>query len=50
MFVLSGSLRVTAGADTVTLGRGGVLFLEDTTGPGHATTALEDLVMAVVRL
>jgi hypothetical protein len=29
---------------------GDAMLVEDTTGPGHRTTALEDLVVAVTRL
>ena len=32
------------------LSTGDVILVEDTTGPGHGTTVLEDAVVAVVRV
>jgi quercetin dioxygenase-like cupin family protein len=49
MFVLSGRGKTTAGDQTRSWGPGDVFLLEDTTPPGHATTVLEDAVLAVVR-
>jgi hypothetical protein len=49
MFVLSGRGETTAGAETRSWGPGDVFLLEDTSPPGHATTVLEDAVLAVVR-
>jgi quercetin dioxygenase-like cupin family protein len=49
MFVLSGRGEVSAGGDTQQWGPGDVFFLEDTEGPGHATTVHERAVLAVVR-
>jgi hypothetical protein len=49
MFVLSGKGESTAGGETRAWGPGAVWLLEDTAPPGHATTILEDTVMAVVR-
>jgi quercetin dioxygenase-like cupin family protein len=50
MLVLAGSLEVVAGGETRLLSTGDVILVEDTTGPGHGSTVLEDLVMAVVRV
>ncbi len=50
MVLLSGSLQVSAGADTRTLSPCDVILLEDTIGSGHATTALADVILAVVRV
>jgi hypothetical protein len=50
MIVLTGSLEVTASGETRSLRTGDVVLVEDTSGPGHGSTVLEDLVMAVVRL
>jgi hypothetical protein len=50
MIVLAGSLEVAAGGETRLLSTGDVILVEDTSGPGHGSTVLEDLVMAVVRL
>jgi quercetin dioxygenase-like cupin family protein len=49
MFVLSGRGETTAGDATRSWGPGDVFLLEDTAPPGHATTVLEDAVIAVVR-
>ena len=49
MFVLSGRGETTAGGETRAWGTGDAFFLEDTEPPGHATTILEDAVLAVVR-
>ena len=50
MIVLAGSAEVTAGGETRLLSTGDVILVEDITGPGHGTTALEDLLVAVVRV
>lgn len=50
MIVLEGSLEVSAGGETRLLSAGDVILLEDTSGPGHGSTVLEDLAMAVVRV
>jgi quercetin dioxygenase-like cupin family protein len=50
MIVLVGSAEVSAGGETRLLSTGVVILVEDTTGSGHGSTALEDLVMAVVRV
>jgi hypothetical protein len=50
MFVLSGRGETTAGAETRSWGQGDVFLLEDVALPGHGTTILDDVVMAVVRL
>jgi hypothetical protein len=49
MFVLTGQGETTAGDETRSWGPGDAFFLEDTSPPGHATTVLEDAVIAVVR-
>lgn len=49
MFVLSGRGETTAGGETRLWGPGDVFLLEDTAPPGHATTIIEDAVLAVVR-
>lgn len=48
--VLAGSWEVSAGGDARLLSAGDVVLTEDTSGPGHASTVLEDTVVAVVRL
>jgi hypothetical protein len=50
MMVMSGSVRVSAGGETRSFGTGDVLLAEDTTGGGHATTVVEDSLVAVVRV
>ena len=50
MIVLAGSAEVAAGGETRLLSTGDVILVEDTTGPGHGTTVLEDAVVAVVRV
>ena len=50
MIVLAGSAEVVASGEARVLSVGDAILVEDTTGPGHATTALEDLVVAVTRL
>ena len=50
MVVLAGSWEVSAGGETRTFSVGDVVLTEDTSGPGHASTVLEDTVVAVVRL
>jgi hypothetical protein len=49
MFVLSGRGESTADGETRPWGPGDAFLLEDTSPPGHATTIMEDTVMAVVR-
>ena len=49
LFVLSGQGESTAGDETRAWGPGDVIFLEDTSSPGHGTSVTEDTVMAVVR-
>jgi quercetin dioxygenase-like cupin family protein len=49
MFVLSGHGEISAGGEARSWGPGDVFLLEDTSPPGHATTVLEDAVIAVVR-
>jgi quercetin dioxygenase-like cupin family protein len=50
MIVLAGSAEVAAGGETRLLSTGDVILVEDITGPGHGTAALDDLLVAVVRL
>jgi hypothetical protein len=50
MIIMSGRGETSAGGETRSWGPGDVLLLEDTTPPGHATTVLEDTLIAVVRL
>ena len=50
MMMMSGSVRVTAGGETRRFGAGDVLLAEDTSGAGHATTVVEDSLVAVVRV
>jgi quercetin dioxygenase-like cupin family protein len=50
MFILAGKWEVTAGGETRTLSAGDVVLGEDTTGSGHASSVIEDTVLAVVRL
>jgi quercetin dioxygenase-like cupin family protein len=50
MLVLSGRGETTANGETRSWGPGDVFFLEDTSPPGHATTIIEDAVLAVIRL
>jgi hypothetical protein len=49
MFVLSGRGETIAGGETRSWGPGYTFLVEDTSPPGHATTILEDAVIAVVR-
>jgi quercetin dioxygenase-like cupin family protein len=49
MFVLSGRGETTAGPETRSWGPGDAFLLEDIAPPGHATTVLEDAIIAVVR-
>jgi hypothetical protein len=49
MFVMSGRGETTCGGETRQWAAGDVVLLEDTSPPGHATTVLEDAVLAVVR-
>jgi quercetin dioxygenase-like cupin family protein len=50
MFILSGRGETTAGGETRLWQAGDVFLLEDTEGVGHGTTAIEETVMAVVRV
>lgn len=47
--ILAGAWEVRAGGETLLLSAGDVLLTEDTPGPGHASTIVEDTVVAVVR-
>ena len=49
MFILSGRGNTSAGGETRSWAAGDVFLLEDTSPPGHATTVVEDAVIAVVR-
>jgi hypothetical protein len=50
LLLLEGSWEVSAGGETGVFSVGDALLTEDTSGPGHASTALEDTVVAVIRL
>jgi hypothetical protein len=50
MMVMQGMAEVTAGRERRLLKSGDILLAEDTAGLGHATTVLEDSVLAVVRV
>ena len=50
MFLLSGQIEVEAGGEVRRFAAGDIVFAEDTQGPGHATTSLEDTVIANVRV
>jgi hypothetical protein len=50
MIVLAGSWEVSAGGETRLIEAGDVVLAEDTSGPGHASTVIEDTVLAVVRV
>jgi hypothetical protein len=50
MIMLEGSLEVSASGETRLFSPGDVILVEDTTGPGHGSTVLEDTAMAVVQL
>jgi quercetin dioxygenase-like cupin family protein len=50
MILLSGKVEVVAGGERRIFEAGDVVLLEDTSAPGHGTTALEDAVFAVVRV
>jgi quercetin dioxygenase-like cupin family protein len=50
MFLLAGSWEVSAGDETRLLSAGDVVLAEHTSGPGHASTVVEDTVVAVVRV
>jgi quercetin dioxygenase-like cupin family protein len=50
MVLVSGKVEVVAGGERRTFVAGDVVLLEDTTAPGHGTTALEETVLAVVRV
>jgi quercetin dioxygenase-like cupin family protein len=50
MMVMQGTAEVTAGGERRLLKSGDILLAEDTAGVGHATTVLEDSVLAVVRI
>jgi hypothetical protein len=49
-FLLAGEVEVTAGGETRRFVPGDVALVEDTSGPGHATTALAGTGFGVVRL
>jgi Cupin domain len=48
--VLTGAWEVSAGGETRVLSAGDMVLAEDTYGPGHASTVLEDTVVAIVRV
>jgi hypothetical protein len=48
--VLQGAWEVAAGCETRVLWAGDVALAEDTSGPGHASTVLEDSLAAIVRV
>lgn len=50
MYCLNGRWELEASGESVTIGAGGALLLEDTTGPGHASRCVEDSLVAVVRI
>jgi hypothetical protein len=50
MIVLAGSWEVSTGGETRVFSAGDMVLGEDTTGPGHASTVIEDSVLAVIRL
>jgi quercetin dioxygenase-like cupin family protein len=50
MFILSGQIEVEAGGEVRRFSAGDIVLAEDTEGPGHATTSLEDTVIANVRV
>ena len=50
MVLVSGKVEVVAGGERRTFVSGDVVLLEDTAAPGHGTTALEETVLAVVRV
>jgi hypothetical protein len=50
VITVAGQVEITAGAETRTLRTGDVIYVEDTEGVGHGFTAVEDTLMAIVRL
>ncbi|MGQ0844440.1 MAG: cupin domain-containing protein [Sporichthyaceae bacterium] len=48
--VLAGTIEFTAGGAKRRLSCGDTILAEDTTGVGHGTKALEDVVLGVIRL
>jgi quercetin dioxygenase-like cupin family protein len=50
LIVLKGSWEVSAGGETRVFSAGDVVLTEDISGPGHASTIVEDTVLAVIRL
>jgi quercetin dioxygenase-like cupin family protein len=50
MIIVEGLVEVSAGGETRLLSPGDVLLAEDTAPPGHATTVIDDAVVAVTRL
>ena len=50
MLFMSGAFEVTAGDEIRRIAAGDIVLQENTRGPGHGTTALEDTIIAVVRL
>jgi quercetin dioxygenase-like cupin family protein len=48
--MVAGKVQITASGETRTLTTGDVLLVEDTSGPGHTFTAIEDALIAIVRL
>lgn len=50
MYLLSGEVTVIAGGESREFGPGAVLLAEDTDGAGHASRAVTDALVAVVRI
>lgn len=50
MFILSGQIEVEARGDVRRFSAGDIVLAEDREGRGHATTSLEDTVIANVRV
>jgi len=50
MFILSGQIEVEDRGEVRRFSAGDIVLAEDTQGPGHATTSLEDTVIANVRV
>lgn len=48
-FVLSGHAETTASGETRSWGAGDVILVEDTGISGHSTTAIDEVVVAVIR-
>jgi hypothetical protein len=50
LIVLQGSWEVSAGDETRVFSTGDIVLTEDVSGPGHASTVVEDTVLAVIRV